>query len=163
MPGQLNDGYRSIMTFSLNANVKVYPKTVTPFGASAGGAIDTTTMLNNLFRTFQPKKLQTITGATLVGAYDPALYNDIMAMLGKNQLLSIIFPDLGHFDAYGWIDEASFSALTEGVQPEVTFNIMPSNQNGSGAEAGPSFTAGSAPTTTTTPAPITTTTAAPAP
>ena len=94
----------------------------------AGGANDTTTMRNTLYRTKAAKKLITMTPMTLVVSYDAIFYDDIIAMIATNQLITITFPDTSTLAFYGWLDKFVPGNIVEGEQPTATITIEPSNQ-----------------------------------
>lgn len=138
----INDGHQTLVTFSLDSDVQLAEKEVTPPGISAGGANDITTMLNTTFRTMSPKSLISLTEASFVAAYDPAVYDEIITMAGQNQTITITFPDGATIVFFGWIDEFTPNANVEGEQPTADFTIIPSNQNLVGVETAPVFTPG---------------------
>lgn len=148
--GYLADGFKTLITFALNPTVKLREKTVQPPGVSGGGPIEQTTMRNTAWRTFSPKQLKTMLGNSVKVSYDPAAYNQIIAMINGNQQITITFPDTSTLKFYGWIDEFTPDDNEEGQQPTASLKIEVSNMDGSGAEAGPTYTTGSAATTTTT-------------
>lgn len=137
---RLDDGFSTKIGFSLNPSVLLYEKEVTPPGLSAGGANDTTTMRNTTYRTQSPKKLISSADSSAKCAYDTAVQPQIVAMIGKNQLITYTYPDGSTLAVWGWIDEFTPDALTEGSQPTANVKIIPSNQNGSGVETAPVFT-----------------------
>lgn len=140
MAGRLDDGFSTTIGFADNPNVKFFEKEVSPPGADAGGEIDTSTMLNTLYRTKNPKSLITMTPISLTAAYEVSVYTDIMAMLGNNQLITITFPDGGTVAVWGWVDSFTPGALVEGDQPTAEIEIIISNQDASGDEIAPAIT-----------------------
>lgn len=144
---KLGDGFCARLEFSANSTVSVWEKTIKPPGISAGGAVDTTTMLNTSWRTMSPKRLKTATEMSVKGGYDPKIKDDLIALIGVNQQITTWFPDGSKVVVWGFIDDASFDDLTEGEMPMVTLKIVPTNQNSSGAETAPDYVV---PTTTTT-------------
>lgn len=133
----LDDGYQTLISFANDTDVQLREKEVTPPGIAAGGEIDVTTMQNTTWRTRAPKALKTLTNVSLSVAYDPALYDEIVAMAGSNQLITITFPDAQTLAFWGWIDEFTPNANVEGEQPTADITIIPSNQNDSGVETAP--------------------------
>jgi len=133
----LNDGFSTIIAFALDTAVQFKEKEVTPPGMDAGGAIDLTTMQNTTYRTMAPKSLITLTESSLLVSYDPALYNEIIAMIGKNQAITITWPDATTLVFFGWINEFTPNANVEGEQPTAAITIVPSNVDGAGAEIAP--------------------------
>lgn len=134
---RIDDGFSTTIAFALDSAVQFFEKEVQPPGIAAGGAIDVTTMLNTTFRTMAPKKLVTLTEASLVVAYDPLVYNEILAMIGQIQQITVTFPDGVTIIFFGWIDEFTPAALVEGEQPTADVTIIPSNQDVSLVETGP--------------------------
>lgn len=116
-------------------------KEVTPPGVDGGPENDTSTMRNVTWRTKQPPSLRTMTNSSFMAAYDPALLDEIVAMVNVNQELTITFPDGSTWVIWGWLSSFTPNPSTEGSQPTATVTIMPSNQNNSGVETGPVYTA----------------------
>lgn len=141
MTGRMDDGFSTTMTFAEDATVKFYEKEVTPPSVEAGGENDTTTMLNTTWRTKAPKKLKTLGDAGLTVAYDPAVYDDVIAMIGVNQKITIKFPDDSTLKFYGWIDVFTPNSIVEGEQPTADVTIVCGNQSTSGGEAAPLYSA----------------------
>ena len=137
---RLDDGHPTRLNFSSYPNVKLWEKEVTPPGIEGGGANDTTTMHNVTWRTRAPKKLKTLSDASGTYAYDPDCYTDLDAMINVNQQITITFSDNSTVTFWGWIDQFTPQRITEGSQPTAEVTIIPSNQDASGAEAGPVVT-----------------------
>lgn len=140
---RIDDGFSTTIAFADLATVKFYEKTVTPPSVSGGGENDTTTMLNTAWRTRSPKKLKTLGESQLTVAYDPAVYNDVVGANGvnNNQLITVTFPDGSTLAFWGWIDEFTPNEIVEGEQPTAEVTIICSNQNASGTETAPVYTA----------------------
>jgi len=137
---RLDDGYQTLITFQAYPGVKFYEKTVTPPGVSGGGEVDTTTMLNEVWRTRNPKALKTLSNASATVAYDPAVYPIIVNnLINVNTLISVTFPDTQVLTFWGWLDEFTPGEHVEGEQPTADITIIASNQNGSGVEVGPTL------------------------
>lgn len=145
----MNDGYQTTIEFTsaemdsqANLLTLMEEKEVTPPGVAGGGANDATTMRNIEYRTMAPKVLKTLTEAPFVVAYDPELYNEMVAMINDNQLITITFPDTATLAFWGWIDSFTPNAQVEGTQPTANVVIIPSNQDGNNdnAEIAPVYT-----------------------
>lgn len=134
---RLDDGFSTLIEFSEDSDVQMWEKEVQPPGADGGGENDTSTMRNTTWRTKAPKGLISLSPASAVVAYDPAVYDEIIAMLNVNQQITITFPDASTLVFWGWIDKFTPNALKEGEQPTANVEIIPSNQNGSGVETAP--------------------------
>lgn len=147
----MGDGYQTTIDFSVFAAgssdatmlTLMEEKEVTPPGISGGGANDASTMRNETWRTMSPKSLRTLSPATFTVAWDPALYDEMVAMINVNQLITITFPDGATLAFWGWLDDFAPGANVEGSQPTATLTIIPSNQDGDNndAEYSPVYTA----------------------
>ena len=138
---RIDDGFATLIEFDADSDVQMWEKEVTPPGVSGGGENDTSTMRNTTWRTKAPKGLISLSEASLSVAYDPAVFDEIVLMVNVNQLITITFPDSSTLAFWGWIDEFSPGALSEGEQPTADVTIIPSNQNGSGVETAPVYSA----------------------
>lgn len=139
---RLDTSYGVSISFADAPSIKMWEKSVTPPSVSHGGAIDTSTLRNVGWRTKNPKVLKDMGESSATVAYDPAIYDDIMDVLGTNQLITVTHPNGDTWAFWGWID--SFQAGEMGVdeeQPTATITIIASNQNASGAEVAPVFAA----------------------
>lgn len=145
----LPDGFSTIISFGLQSSVKFKEKEVQPPGFDGGGSNPTSTMRNTRYRTFAPKRLMTVTECTLKVAYDPAVLPEIIGMLQANQQLTTTHADGSSWVWYGWLESFKPDSVKEGVQPEATVVLIPSNTNGTGAETGPVYNAGTTTTSTT--------------
>lgn len=142
----LTDGHPTFITFSAGSSGITLTdimkeKEVTPPGMQGGGANDTTSMRNTVYRTFQPKSLITVSESSFTAFYDPALLDEIVAMLNVNQQLTITFPDDSTWVIWGWLDSFVPDAVSEGTPPMATVTIIPSNQNSDGEETPPVYSA----------------------
>jgi hypothetical protein len=140
MTNRLDDGYQTLVSFNIDPTVLFYEKTVTPPGIDGGGETDTTTMLNTTWRTRNPKALITLANASMVVAYDPATYPEIVALVNVNNLITVTFPDGDTLAFWGWLDSFTPGEHVEGEQPTAEITIVPSNQNASGTETAPVHT-----------------------
>ena len=134
---RLDDGHSTTVTFADTPTVKFWEKEVTPPGMDAGGPIDTTTMLNTLYRTFAPKSLITMTPLTETAAYSVGVFSDILNSIKLNQLITVTFPDSSTVAFWGFVDKFTPNALVEGEQPTAEVVIQPTNQNAAGVETAP--------------------------
>lgn len=142
---RIDDGYRTLITFSSTAVTLAWEKSLTPPGVDGGGSIDITTMHNGDgttgWRTFAPKALKTLTESTATMAYDPGVLDEIMSNLQVNQAITITFPDDSTWVFWGWLDKFTPGELTEGEQPTAEVTIIPSNMDDNGNEIAPVYAA----------------------
>ena len=132
--GRIDDGFATLISFDADSDVQMWEKEVTPPGVSGGGENDTSTMRNTAWRTRAPKGLITLSESSFSAAYDPAVFDEIVAMVNVNQEITITFPDNSTLVFWGWIDEFTPGANVEGEQPTADVTIIPSNQDAAGAE-----------------------------
>ena len=137
MAGRMDDGHQTLVTFPENSSILLWEKELTPPGVEGGGENDTTVMDNSTYRTKSPKSLITMSDMSLIAAYDPAVYDDIIAIVNVNQLIVITWPDDSTLQFWGWIDEFKPGSVEEGSQPTADVTIKCSNQNDSGVETAP--------------------------
>lgn len=145
----LKDGYQTLISFSLDADVQMWEKQAKMPARTGGGPIDTTTMHNTDVRTKWPKALAEYGQASMNVAYDPDVIDEIDAMHQQNQEITVTLPDGATFVFWGWIEEFDPEEFQEGEQPMASVVIEVSNLNNSDAETKPVYTTG----TTTTAAP----------
>lgn len=143
MAHRIDDGLGASFAFSLDASVRMWEKTIKPPGMDSGGPNDTSTLRNTTWRTMAPKGLVTMTPLTATVAYDPFFLGEVLAMLGRNQQITVTFPDASTWAIWGWIDKFEPNEMAEGAQPTAQLTFQPSNQNTSLAETAPVYTDGS--------------------
>lgn len=140
---RLDDGFSTIITLANLPTVKLYEREVTPPGFKGGGPIETTTMRNTAWRTQAPKKLKTLDPVHAVVAFATEVIPQVQAQIGVNQLVTVTFPDQSTMAFYGWLEEFTPSAFTDGTQPTATISIQPSLRNALGAETAPVYASNS--------------------
>ena len=137
----LNEGHPTKIDFGTSdVSLVLFEKEVTPPSMDGGGPNDTTTMRNDTYRTKQPKVLITLGQSSFTAAYDPACYDDLVAALNVNQLITITFSDTHTLAFYGWLDKFTPARVTEGAQPTAECVIECSNQDNEGEETAPVYT-----------------------
>lgn len=137
---KMGDGYQALIAFASDPDIAFWEKAVKPPGIDGGEPVDNTTMHNSVWRTMASRFLQTLTPATTRVAYDPRVYDQIIALINVEGLITIHFPDNSTLDFYGYLRSFEPGDLVEGTQPEATVNIVPTNTNPStGAEVAPNF------------------------
>jgi hypothetical protein len=136
------DGFRTLLTCSLNPTIQLWQVGVKPPGLDAGDMIDTTTMHNATLRTRVPRKLITTTDATATVTYDPAVYPALLAVVGKNTAWTVTFWDLSSLTFNAALRTFEPAEITEGTQPRATVTVSPGNQDpATGAETAFLYTA----------------------
>lgn len=143
MSEEFEDGLGMALTFSLNASLLFYPKSITPSGYDARGGTDVSRLDNEEWVTMAPKRLKTATPIKIVASFESGALAtaELEDMIGVNQMATEVYPDGAERDIWGWIDKFDISEFKEGEQPTVTIDFIPSNRNGSGVETGPAYRA----------------------
>lgn len=138
---KLEDGFRSLHTFSHNATIGLWEVDIAPPGDDGGEPINTTTMHNITYRTMSPRALISSSPSTIRFAYDPAARASIRQELNREQTMTVTFPDGSTEAYYGFLQSVTFDALVEGTMPMGTAVIQPTNFDPTNrVEAGPVVT-----------------------
>jgi len=150
---KLDDGFSTIVTFSLNTTLSLWEIEVTPPGWDGGDPNPTTTMRNTSLRTMIPKKLKTMTPMDCLMQYDEGAFLVIGDMINKNQQLTLTFPTGRPWTFWGYLRSFLPQRNIEGDRPTARVVLQPTNQNNSNVETNPTVgtTTSSTSTTTTTP------------
>lgn len=123
----LRNGYRTTIGFSADTTIGLWTKTLKPPGMTGLDPIDQTTMHNDAVRTKSAPSLVDFTNATVNCAFDPNLYNEILAMRGTEQTITIFFPDGSTLCFYGYIMSFEINDMQEKQQPTASVQIVPTN------------------------------------
>lgn len=126
----LIDGFKTILIFDDDITLSVRERSVTPPELDGGGPINTNSMWNTRMRTQAPKALITSGPMTCSVFWDTAVYGQLRALgggLGRNQEISVVFPDLSGFTFWGWIDKFTPPEMQEGVEPIAELTVLPSH------------------------------------
>lgn len=124
---RMDDGYQSLIAFASNATIALWEKTVKPPGLDGGEAIPTTTMHNVTYRTMAARALKTLTQGSLVCAYDPKVYDQLIALINVEDYITVHFGDNSTLDFYGFLQSFEPNECAEGAQPEATVVFTPTN------------------------------------
>ncbi len=123
---RMDDGFSTIITLENLPTVKLYEKEVTPPGITSGGPIDTTTMRTTTWRTNAPRQLKSLSPVSATVAFASEVIEQMIAQVGVNQFVTVTFPDGSSIGFYGWVEEFTPAAFTEGEQPTATLTVQPS-------------------------------------
>jgi hypothetical protein len=137
----LGDGYSTKIAFALDPDISFWEKTVAPGGWDGGDAIEATTMHNATYRTFRSRSLVTLNESSTTVAYDPDVYDEILAIINVEGSITVHFPDGSTLDFFGYLRTFEPSDNEEGTQPEATITIQPTNWDpANNVEQGPVLT-----------------------
>ncbi|MFN7318246.1 MAG: hypothetical protein ACK5S6_01940 [bacterium] len=122
----LRDGFKTIITIT-GVSGTFEEIEVSPPELDAGGSIDQTTMRNTRWRTFIGKSLVTLGEFSVKVAYSAHMYDQMLAVLGRNRHIVVTFPSGNTLSFYAILDKFTPDTLTEGERPEATITFIPSN------------------------------------
>ena len=136
---RMDDGLGTRFILSNIPTIDIRRTGVTPFGTDGGDLKDMTTLENEEWRTFLPKRLKTMTAGKQTVYYDPNDLETIRAQININQPTTLRYPD-GEEDSV-WATLKSFMPAEhkEGVPPTADMELVPTNMNADLDEAGPEF------------------------
>ena len=135
--GTLKDTYGIAITFA-GTDVSLYldPKTVTPFGADGGDAIDNTTLSNTRYKTKSPGTLVEMLDGGFTAAYDPSELAAIYGLINENVLITITYADATAEAIYGFLKSFVPNEHGERVDATAECVIVPT-MNNAGTETAP--------------------------
>lgn len=137
-------GFSTQIAFSLDANVAFWEQEVQPPGYDGGDKIETSTMFNTLYETFSPRTLIEITDTSVVAAYDPLVFTEIVSLINKaipDGAVTVHFPDGSTLDFFGYLKSFIPQALVKGEQPKADIVIVCTNWDPTNSlEVGPVMT-----------------------
>lgn len=137
---KLTDGYPTKIAFEADTNVTFWEKAVTPPGVDGGDKIDQTTMFNATWRTYAARSLKELTDGSITVAYDPKVYDEIVALVNVETEITVKFSDLSTLSFFGYLKSFTPGELVEGEQPEAEVEFVCTNIDpASGTETGPTF------------------------
>lgn len=136
----LEDGFSTRIAIAADSNIALWVKSVKAPGVDAGDPIDETTMHNTAWRTFALRQLLTLTPMSFTAAYDPAVYDQLIAIAGVNGWITVHESDGSTLDFVGGLRSAEPSEHQEGGQPLMQVVFVPTNCL-NGVETAPVYTA----------------------
>lgn len=137
---KLKDGFVAKFSFGADPNVELWEIGVKPPGIDGGEPIPQSTMWNSAWRTFAPRQLKTLKTSTFRFAYDPLMYDAISALANVVTNCGVLFSNGGKLAFWGYLRDIELDELQEGVRPEGTATIEPTNMDPSDdSEAGPDY------------------------
>jgi hypothetical protein len=123
----LENGYRTLIAFSLDTDISFWEKSVTPPPLDVGDPIDITTMHNDTWKTKAAPALADTGVCTTTVAYDPDVYNQILAIMGTVGEFTVHLPDESTLSFWGYLQKFEPAELVNGTFPEATITIVPTN------------------------------------
>lgn len=125
---KMDEGFSTKTAFARLPAASFWEKEVQPPGVDTGEPVDTTTMHNVTWRTFNSRVLKTLTPFTIKCAYDPNFYSQIVStLLGINGAVTTKFSDNSTLDYFAFMQKFEPDPIVEGQQPMATITIVPTN------------------------------------
>jgi len=122
---RLKDGYQVLIAFSANLTVAFFEMTTQPLGLDNGDEIDITTQHNIALRQSAARSLRTQREMSSVVAYDPLVIDEIIALIGVEQAITLNFANSDTWDFFGYLKTFDPQSMEEGSMPEANISIMP--------------------------------------
>lgn len=113
----LKNGFRSLISLDANPAIKLWEKSLVPPGIDGGPLVPLGDMWNKKFRSFAPGDLATVTEARAVVAYDPAVVDEIQAVVNVESVVTIQFPNGKYWAAEGVLQKFTPGDMVDGIQP----------------------------------------------
>lgn len=137
----LEDGHSTLIALSRDPDIKFWEKSVKPPGVDGGEPIELATMHNTVWRPMAPRSLMTLQEVSCVVAYDPDVYDQIVAQINQVGSITIHFSDGSTLDFWGYLKNFDPQNCEEGTQPTANITIQPTNYDPTNhVEAGPVMT-----------------------
>lgn len=124
---RIPDGFSAKITFASNPTLSLYEKTLKPSGTDGGDPIDTTTMHNSTWMTMRAQQLKKSDPITVTAAYDPDFIPSIIALVNREDTISVHWATGDAAAVYGYLQKYEFGELKKGEFPEVTLTIVVTN------------------------------------
>lgn len=126
----LEDGFSSVIVFSINPNLSLFEKEVQPSSTDGGDPIDITTMRNKTHRTKAARSLKETGEMSVTCAYDPSQRAQLeLAVNDDRGSVTQYWPDGSGRSAWGYLQKLDFQSMKEGEQPEVNATIAITNRD----------------------------------
>ncbi len=139
---RLPEGFKITIAFAFKNTVQFWEKAVKPGGIENGEPLPFTTQHNINWHTFRPRALKTRGHYTATVAYDPDVLPDIVTMCGKEDSVTIHWPEGSTDSFYGYLMKFEPKELKEGEPPDADIEIAVTNWDYvNSVEQGPVFTA----------------------
>lgn len=137
---KLGNGHSTKIAFAADTDISFWEVTVTPPGVDGGDSINITTMHNTTYDQKAPRTLKTLTDASISAAYDPVVYDQIVALINVETTITIIFPNNDKLNFYGYLKNFQPAVLAEGEFPLADLEIVTTNADPTtGEEEGPDY------------------------
>jgi hypothetical protein len=124
---RLKDGFKAFYTFAANPKLSVWEMEVTPPGEDIGDKINTTTMWNDTVVTYAAGQLIDFTDGSFVGAYDPKIVTQIIALMGVEQAITVTYSNGDTEAFFGYLKSRTPNSMTRNNMPTANFVVVCTN------------------------------------
>ena len=135
----LTDGFPSKIACASDPDIAFWEVEVKPFSMDNGDKIDQTTMFNTAVMTSEPQSLVEIGDITGSAAYDPKVYDEIMAIIGSKVSWTLTFSNSDTWDVWASLSLFDPQTLVKGSQPRANFTIQVHNRDTAALEVSPNY------------------------
>jgi hypothetical protein len=146
---KMPDGFKTLLSFKNATGVGLWIQTIKPGGIDGGDKIPTSTMMNNVWRTFAARSLKTKQDTTFKAAFDPDILNpnaanNIMGVINDDtETITEFYPTGDNQCYYGFCQKMDDPEFKEDEFPVADFTVVATNWDKTAqVEAGPVFTPG---------------------
>lgn len=140
---KLGDGFKTLVTFANDSNIALWEDEINPPGWEGDEPVETTTMQNDVLRTYSPGSLARIPDATFTCLYDPGVYDAVKEIINDPTTITYRFPNQDTYALYGYLRAFVPDALSRGNRAQATVTITFTNQDPTTCEEElPVYTAG---------------------
>ena len=137
----LGEGFSSLVTFGLDADIDFKEIEVTPGGYDTPDAIPATTMFNTSRETQDAPALWRRDNGSMLVAYAPSVIDQILAIIGMPTTITQTWPDGSSEADYGYLKSFKPGTLTVGGRATATVEFVYTGKDADGNEEDPFYTA----------------------
>ena len=137
----MTDGHATLVEFSADTDVLFEEVETQPPGVEGGDGKRVSSMRNTAWHTKAPNVLKDLLDSGVTVIWDPATYDECIALINVNMSITFTFPDGSTLVVWGWMKSFQPNKHKEGEQPTAEIAIIFSNRNGSGVETAPVYAA----------------------
>jgi hypothetical protein len=119
----LRDGQSTFVAIDLAETISFWEITVKPPAMDLGDPVDQTTMWNSARRTQAPRNLYSLGNVEIECAYNPKVYDEILALIGIVRAISVEFSNHDQVTDWGWLNTFDPQPAAEGEMPRATVTI----------------------------------------
>ncbi len=138
----LEDGHPTKVSIEGYLALAIWESDTTPPAMEGGDPIDLTTFFNSAWRTSVPRNLKSLEPITVVGLYDPVMYetgdeNGVYDIINVNKVITVTFSDTSTIAFWGYVRSFTPGNHVEGTAPTATVIIQPTMRDDAGVEQDP--------------------------